>query len=155
MMDAGMEVVAGREAKRMTRERASSRSRRESVKVGYLKETIVSERSPAPPPECNPPLLDDVVNAVHRLGLLQVLCEAEFSSTKCPRELLCERLVLSQLAEDGLVEEVLDVLLVVERGGRGGSLVRLLARARLSRVDTCEDDELLRWTDGTRTAAYP
>jgi hypothetical protein len=82
------------------------------------------------------PLLDDVVNPVDGLGLLQVLGEAPLSPADGLGELLCESLVLAELAEDGLVEEVLDVLGVVKGSRRRGSLVGLLAVARFTRVDT-------------------
>lgn len=132
-----MEVVAGREAKRTMRERASSRSRRESVKVGYLQ--IPSAPVPPCAPRYNSPLLDNVVNAVHGLGLLEVLGESVLASSQSPRQLLRKRLVLPQLSENRLVEEVLDVLGVVERGRGGGALVGLFAGARLTRVDAWKE----------------
>jgi len=83
------------------------------------------------------PLLDDVVEAVGRLLVLKVLGEVPLAAADGLAELLGERLVLAQLVEDGLVEEVLDVLGVVERRRGRRALVGLLAVLGLARVDAC------------------
>lgn len=64
------------------------------------------------------PLLDDVIDSVHWLGLLQVLGQTPLSTADSFRQLLCKRLVFPQLAQDWLMEQVLDVLGVVEGSGR-------------------------------------
>jgi hypothetical protein len=80
-----------------------------------------------------------MVEPVHRSSLLQSLCETPLTPPDGPTELLGERLVLPKLCEDGLVEEVLDVLLVVERGRGGGPLVGAFGRGRDSGEDALED----------------
>ena len=47
MMEEGIDVVAGREAKRTMRESASSKSRSESVKVGYLQPQNCQKSQPS------------------------------------------------------------------------------------------------------------
>jgi hypothetical protein len=134
-----MEVVAGREAKRTMRERASSRSRNESVKVGYLRQG--EDQLPPSfldPPKPDAPLLDDMINPVDRLGFVQVLRESPFASSNRPRQLLRKRLVLPQLAQHRLVEKVLYILGVIERGWSRGPLVGLFARTGLARIDACK-----------------
>lgn len=89
----------------------------------------------------NAPLLEDVVELVDRTPLLETFGESPLAPTDSSAELLCERLVLPELAEDGLVEEVLDVLCVVERGGSGRALVGSLGRLGNTRKDALEDAE--------------
>ena len=61
------------------------------------------------------PLLDDVIQTVHRLLLLQTLCATPFTATKSPGKLLRKGLVLAELCEYWLVCEVRNVLGIVER----------------------------------------
>ena len=82
------------------------------------------------------PLLDQVVQPRDRLSILQVLCQAPLSSSKRSRKLLRKSLVLPELDQQRLVQEVLDVLVVVERSRGRRSLVGLLLVERLTRVDT-------------------
>ena len=87
------------------------------------------------------PLLEDVVESVNRSPLLQTLRQRPLSPSDSPTQLLGERLVLSKLGEDGLVEEVLDILSVVEGSRSGGSLVGSLRARGDSREDSFEDTE--------------
>jgi hypothetical protein len=54
-----------------------------------------------------------------------------------PRQLLRKRLVLPEFVEQRLVQQVLDVLGVVERGWGGRALVGLLLVKRIAGVNTC------------------
>lgn len=74
------------------------------------------------------------------LARLEVLGETPLATADGARKLLRERLVLAELDEQRLVEEVLDVLVVVERRGRRRALVRALLVQRLAGVDSCESD---------------
>lgn len=87
------------------------------------------------------PLFEYVVELVNRTPLLEALGESPLASTDGSAELLSERLVLPELAEDGLVEEVLDVLRVIERGGSGRALVGSLGRLGNTREDALENTE--------------
>lgn len=87
----------------------------------------------------NEPLLENVVQSVDRSPLLKPLGQTPLASTDGAAELLGERLVLSELREDGLVKEVLDVFLVVERGWRRRALVGSLRVGRDSWEDTLEN----------------
>lgn len=69
------------------------------------------------------------------LRILEVLGEGPLSSAQRPRQLLRERLVLPELDEQRLVQEVLHVLMVVERGGRRGALVGAFLVQRFTRID--------------------
>lgn len=82
------------------------------------------------------PLLDEMVQPSDRLCIFQVLRQTPLLPSERTRELLRKRLVLTELDEQRLVQEVLDVLVVVKRGWGGRSLVGLLLVQRLTRVDT-------------------
>lgn len=90
-----------------------------------------------PSVKCSSPLLDKVVKPQHRLGILQILCQTPFLPPDRPRQLLRKRLVLPELVEQRLVQQVLDVLGVVERGRGGRALIGLLLVKRVAGVDTC------------------
>jgi hypothetical protein len=74
MIEDGIDVVAGNEANRTIKERASSRSRSESVKVGYLRKKKVRIRLYDRAKEVCAPLFDDMINPVSWFRFLQVLC---------------------------------------------------------------------------------
>ena len=82
------------------------------------------------------PFFDDMVQAIHRLILLQALRTALFSSTECASQLLRESLVLTKFPKNGFMRQVRNVLRIVEICGCRGSLVRLLPTTGLPRIDT-------------------
>ena len=87
------------------------------------------------------PLLDDVVQAVLWLAvLLERFGRRPLPPTHCAGQLLCKSLVLAELLEDGLVEEVLYVFDVVERGRGRGSLVGFFVVLWLAREDAWRCD---------------
>lgn len=92
------------------------------------------------------PFLDKMIQPRDRLRVLQVLRQRPFSPSESSCELLRESLVFSELDEERLVQEVLDILVIVERGGGGGSLVRAFLVQRLPRVDACHIDQSKNWT---------
>ena len=82
-------------------------------------------------------LLDDVVQRhARRMVLLQARRIADFSATQRPGDLLRKRLLLTELPQQRLMEEILDVFGVIERSTRGRGLGRLLLIPRLTRVNT-------------------
>jgi hypothetical protein len=81
------------------------------------------------------PLLDEMVQPRDGLRILEVLGERPLSPAQRPRELLRKRLVLPELDEQRLVQEVLHVLVVVKRGGRGRALVGTFLVQRFAGVD--------------------
>lgn len=86
-------------------------------------------------------LLDDVVQCVDGLVLGQGLGRAVLSLGHDFGHLLGERLVFTELAQDGLVHQVLDVLGIVECRGCCRALVGLLFVLGLAGVDTLENTQ--------------
>lgn len=84
-------------------------------------------------------LLDDVVERVDGLVLGQGLGGAVLALTHDFGHLLGKGLVLAELAQDGLVHQVLDVLGIVEGRGSGRALVGLLLVLGLAGVDTLQN----------------
>lgn len=68
--------------------------------------------------------------------LFQTSGIADFSSTKRPRDLLGERLLVAKLSEQWLMKEILDVFRVVESSIRRRGLGSLLLVTRLTGIDT-------------------
>lgn len=91
-----------------------------------------------------------MVKTRNGLAGLEVLGETPLSTTNGTSKLLGKGLVLAELYEEGLVEEVLDVLVVVERGGGRRALVGALLVERLTGVDTCvsDTDQTTTWAPG-------
>lgn len=82
-------------------------------------------------------LLDNVVQLHLRdERLLQACGIASLSTAEGTANLLCNSLVLAELVEEGLMEEVLDVLGVVEGSCGGRALGNLLLVAGFAGVDT-------------------
>ncbi len=59
-----------------------------------------------------------MIQSSYRLGVLEIFRKRPLSPSKCSRKLLGKRLVLSELDQEGFVQEVLYILVVVEGGGR-------------------------------------
>lgn len=67
--------------------------------------------------------------------LLQARGIADISTTQRTRNFLRKRLLVTELPQQGLMQEVLDVFGVVESGVGSGGLRGLLLITRLARVD--------------------
>jgi len=67
---------------------------------------------------------------------LQSLSIANFIPSEQTTDFLRERLVISELGQEWLMEEVLDVFGVVKGGGRGRGFGGLALVARFARVDS-------------------
>lgn len=89
--------------------------------------------------------LDDVVQCVNGLVFGQGLSRAVLSLGHHLGHLLGERLVFAELAQDGLVHQVLDVLGIVECRGCCRALVGLLLVLGLAGVDTLENTQATIW----------
>jgi len=142
----GMGLV-GRVEKRWTKFKGSCRSCSARVKVGYLESQPGSKkqqnnvshapaRSARSTIHAHSPLFDKMVQPRNRLGVLEILRQTPFLPSDCSRKLLGETLVFSELDKQRLVEEVLDVLVVVKRGGGRRPFVGSFLVERLARVDT-------------------
>lgn len=82
-------------------------------------------------------LLDDMVKGEFwSVVLLEARGVADFTTTQGTSDLLGESLLVTELVEQGLVEQILDVLGVVEGGVGGGGLGGLLLVPGLTGVDS-------------------
>ena len=61
------------------------------------------------------PLFDDMIESIDGLVVIETFCDGPFATPESPRELFGERFMISQLAENGLVGKVGDILGIVER----------------------------------------
>lgn len=81
-------------------------------------------------------LLDDMVKSeLGSVVLLEARSVADFTTTQGTSDLLGKSLLVTELVEQRLVEQVLDVLGVVEGSVRGGGPGGLLLVPGLTRVD--------------------
>lgn len=67
---------------------------------------------------------------------------SDISPSEGARDLLLERLLVSELLQKRLVQQILDILGVVEGGGSSRALVDFLAVVGLAREDTLPDAQL-------------
>lgn len=82
-------------------------------------------------------LLDDMVKGEFgSVVLLEARSVADFTTTQRTSDLLGESLLVTELVEQGLVEQILDVLGVVEGGVGGGGLGGLLLVPGLTGIDS-------------------
>lgn len=83
-------------------------------------------------------LLDDMVKSEFgSVVLLQARGIADFATTQGASDFLRKGLLVTELVEQRLVQQVLDVLGVVEGSVRGGGLGGLLLAPGLTRVNSC------------------
>lgn len=68
--------------------------------------------------------------------LLEACSVADFTTTEGASDLLGKSLLVTELVQQRLMEQVLDILGVIEGGVWGGSLGGLLLVTRLTRVDS-------------------
>jgi hypothetical protein len=80
-----------------------------------------------------------MVQAVDRLVFLQGFCAAPFAFPKCFGKFLSKSLMFSKFGENWFMSQIRDILGVIERSGRGGTLIRTLSAPRLTRKYTCRD----------------
>ena len=88
---------------------------------------------------CDPPLSDNVVNGVNRPVLIEPLHGVLLVLVEGPLYLLHEGLEVTELLQQRLVGQKLDVLGVVEGPAGGAAMVHLLQVLGLVRVDALED----------------
>jgi hypothetical protein len=89
--------------------------------------------------ESQSPLFDNMVQAVDRLDFLQGFCAAPFTLPKCFGKFLGKSLVFSKFGENWFMSQICDILGVIERSRRGGTLIRTLSAPRLTRKYACRE----------------
>jgi hypothetical protein len=94
MREGGILSFDGKDANMNAIHKASSMSRSASTNVGYL--AIGSKKiGYATEGSIHPPLLDDVIEVIHRLVVLQALCATPLSPSESSGQLLGKRLMLA------------------------------------------------------------